>query len=110
MKKVLFLQQGDVLIKRVNSLPSKAIAKKPTPKGYVLAEGEHTGHAHRIANIETDICELYEKDGVLYIKANNPCNLTHEEHKQITIPEGIWEIGIVKEYDHFLEEARNVED
>ena len=105
-KKVLFIQQGDVLIKRVGLLPPDATARE----GYVLAVGEHTGHAHRIADIETDICELYEKNGVIYVKANKPCTLTHEEHSAVTIPVGIWEIGIVREYDHFLEEARNVQD
>ena len=105
-----FIQQGDVLLKKIDSLPEGSKIKNASDKGYVLAEGESTGHAHRITEIASDICRLYEKDGVLYVKALNSVNLTHEEHKQVTIPEGIWEVGIVREYDHFLEEARNVKD
>ena len=36
--------------------------------------------------------------------------VTHEEHNAITIKKGDYEIGIVQEYDHFAEEARNVAD
>ena len=96
------LQQGDVILKKVAKIPqgAKHIKKRP------LALGEFTGHSHQIIE---DI-EMYEKDGVLYIKSDRPVNLKHEEHGTVSIPEGLWQVGIVQEYDPFAEEARNVQD
>lgn len=98
----MYIQQGDVLIKRVERIPKGAKAKK----GKTLAEGEHTGHSH-VAEAEV---ELFEKDGVLYMSAPNGTTVRHEEHKPVNVPAGVYEIGIVQEYDHFKEEARNVAD
>jgi len=101
-----FVQQGDVLIKKSNGnlLSMGKVAKKE--KGFVLAEGEATGHAHRV---EDDI-ELFEENGVLYICSKEEFTVTHEEHKPITVEKGTYEIGIVQEYDHFAEESRAVQD
>ena len=102
------IQQGDVTLERVESIPSKAKPKAATKRGYVLAEGEHTGHAHCIE--KTSKAEFYEVDGVLYVKAKEPVELTHEEHKTITVPKGNWKIGIVREFDHFAQMERQVKD
>lgn len=98
-----FYQQGDVIIEKVDSVEGQKI----DPNG-VLAEGGATGHAHRIADLTG--LDFYEKDGVLYLKANKSFSIVHEEHKEQTIPSGNFKIGRVKEYDHFSEEARNVID
>ncbi len=106
--KVIYYQQGDVLIEAVDSIPDQAKRTPAKERGFVLAEGEHTGHAHvidRVANIE-----FVEKDGFHYIINSGPVTVTHEEHKPITIPPGTWRVRIVQEYDHFAEEARAVQD
>ena len=98
----MLIQQGDVLIKKVASVKGKKLNHK------TLALGEATGHHHTITDGEAD---LYEKDGVLYLHVESEnATLTHQEHKAVVIPCGDYEIGIVKEYDHFTEEAKNVED
>jgi len=75
---------------------------------FILAEGEVTGHAHAI---DQEVADLFvEKDGKLYLKNSKPATIRHEEHKPITLPAGTWEISGVKEYDHFLEESRRVQD
>jgi hypothetical protein len=104
----MFIQQGDVLIKEVKSSIDFSKAKKVERKqrGWVLAEGETTGHAHVI----DDDIELMEIDGTLYMKNAHDVVIEHEEHNAHTIPAGVWEIGIVQEYDHFAEEARKVRD
>jgi hypothetical protein len=104
----MFIQQGDVLIKSVSGKIDFEKAKKVERKtrGWVLAEGETTGHAHCI---QEDI-DLVEIDGILYMKNDKEVTITHEEHNAHTIPAGVWEIGIVQEYDHFEEEARKVRD
>ena len=106
----MFLQQGDVLLKSVSKLPDgKKVGRSQSQYGrnrYILAEGEVTGHCHAIC----DEVQLVEVDGVLYMKNDSQVELQHEEHGNIDVPAGIWEVGIVQEYDHFEEEARNVAD
>lgn len=99
------LQQGDVLL-RTGIIPSTATVKRHT-RGWVLAEGEVTGHAHEVIG---EGVEVLEKDGVLYLHAPSGGQIQHEEHHTITIPPGDYTIGIVREYDHFAEEAREVRD
>lgn len=102
------LQQGDVFIQPVESIPNGANPVAATSRGYVLAEGEVTGHAHVIDKV-ADL-EFVEKDGMFYIKNKTPVTVKHEEHKPVTIPAGTWQIRGVREYDHFAEEARRVAD
>lgn len=97
---------GDVIFKEIKELPKGLKSVKRKERGFVLAEGEVTGHAHVI----TEDVELYEKGGVLYLKNDTAVSVVHEEHKKTTIPAGIWEIGIVREYDFLSEEVRNVAD
>jgi hypothetical protein len=86
------LRQGDVLI-----IPSDKLAKGTKLPHLTLAEGEVTGHRHRISSGEA---ELYEREGVLYLRVISPTAiLTHEEHAQVTIPQGNWEIRIQREYE-----------
>lgn len=101
-------QQGDVLLKTCDKLPEGAKPVAARPRGFVLADGEVTGHAHVIE--DTTGVELVEVNGTLYMKCAEDRTLTHEEHKAIHVPAGCYEIGIVQEYDHFTEEARAVRD
>lgn len=95
-------QQGDVLIKKCKEVRGKKLDH------LTLAKGEATGHHHTITEGEA---ELYEHEGVLFLKVKSEnATLTHQEHHPITIPTGDYQIGIVKEYDHFAEEARSVVD
>ena len=102
-----YYQQGDVLIEPFD-IPKDAKKVEAKPRGFVLAEGEVTGHAHVIDRV-ADI-EFVEKDGLFYIKNKKAVTVRHEEHKPITIPAGTWRVRGVKEYDHFAEEARRVID
>jgi hypothetical protein len=100
------LQQGDVIIRSIEKIPDGVKQVSKTVRGFVLAEGEATGHAHVI---EDDI-EMYEKDGVLFIKAHRPVTVKHEEHKPIRLEKGNYEIGYVREYNFYKEEPRRVKD
>jgi hypothetical protein len=85
------LRQGDVLI-----IPSETLVKGTKLPHLTLSEGEMTGHRHRISSGEA---ELLERDGVFYLRVLSPTAiLTHEEHAQVTIPQGNWEIRIQREY------------
>lgn len=86
------LRQGDVLL-----IPAVAGESGRKLDHLTLAEGEVTGHRHRISQGEA---ELYERDGTLYLKVLSPTALlTHEEHHPISIPQGDWMVRIQREYE-----------
>ena len=102
-EKLVWYQQGDVTIKPVASIPEGA-----SPTGTrVLREGEATGHAHRATG---EGVQLFIHAGALYMRVPAGTEVVHEEHKPITVPPGIYEVGAVREYDHFAEESRAVLD
>jgi hypothetical protein len=103
LNKLGYYQQGDVLMVKTET-PSGERAKNP--KGLILAEGETTGHYHELCG-EAD---TYIVDGIVYVDVKQESVLTHQEHKHITIPVGTYSVGIVREYDYDLEEARKVRD
>ena len=98
-------QQGDVLIE---SAQIPTTAKKSNKNRIVLAEGETTGHAHVIS--DTNNCTAFESDSELYLRVTNEVTVSHEEHNHISISPGNYRVRKVQEYDHFLEEARQVQD
>lgn len=69
----------------------------------VLAEGEVTGHFH-----EATGAQIALDNDVLSVP--NGANVKHQEHKQVELPPGTYNRGIVKEWDQFAEEAREIED
>lgn len=85
------MRQGDVLLQKVQDIQGKQLSH------LTLAEGEVTGHSHRISSGEA---ELYEKEGTLYLRVfSEQATLTHEEHKAIDVPEGNWMVRIQREYE-----------
>lgn len=72
-----------------------------------LAEGEATGHFH--AAVAEDV-QLYEYAGGLLLDAPTGTPVTHQEHATALVPPGVFDRFIVNEYDHFLEESREVVD
>lgn len=98
----MLYQQGDVLLEKVGE------AKGEKLNHLTLAEGEATGHHHTITKGKA---ELYNHEGTLFLKVNSEeAELTHQEHNTVTLPKGNYKVGIVREYDHFAEEARRVQD
>lgn len=99
------VRQGDVIIK-----PEKIPMDSTKTEGFVLAEGERTGHAHRITRGQV---ELYKNiaAGLLWLKViSEYACLSHEEHEDIELPMGEYAVMIQREYDWFSEEVRNVCD
>ncbi len=72
-------------------------------KGNTLAEGEHTGHAHRVQ------VAVMERDDKLREFAG-ATTVTHEEHKTITLPAKEYVSGIKTEHDYFADMERQVRD
>lgn len=96
------MQQGDVFIEAAE-IPEGA---KRQGDISVLAEGEVTGHAHRL----TKAVPLFLAGAQRYIQVPERLTLKHEEHGAITVDAGTYAVRIVREYDHFAEEARAVAD
>lgn len=103
------LQQGDVLILKVDDMPKGLKPVQASARGFVIAEGEVTGHAHTLA---ADAVEAMFVDdaGVIYAQLKKQVDLVHEEHGPVTLDPGIYRFGGVQEFDHFKEEARQVVD
>ena len=85
-------RHGDVILRRVDSIPEKA----QTKEGLTLALGEVTGHSHRITEGQAALFGFNEKT-YLRVQSEIAC-LTHEEHKALKLPAGDYEILIQEEY------------
>ena len=86
MKKVY--TQGDVCLVQMDKLPKDA--KKVDTNGVIiLAEGELTGHAHRIFSDTAVLWKTGEDD---YIQTKVPEKVVHEEHPAGTFEPGIYKI------------------
>jgi len=92
-----YIQQGDVLLKRIDTIKGKKVNTN------LLYKGQQ--HHHRLKGKYT----IYKDGNTIYLKSLGAI-LYHEEHKDNKIPKGNYVLDIVQEYDHWLEESRNVID
>lgn len=85
------IRQGDVILLPVEQTAGQTLSH------LTLAEGEVTGHKHRISDGQA---ELSFQDGTLYLRVlSDVATLTHEEHQAISIPQGNWMVRIQREYE-----------
>lgn len=95
-------RQGDILIRRVLVLPPAAQhASDP-----ILAQGEATGHAHRLTGDGTVFRD--PESQALYIQVMTSATVTHPEHGPITLGTGIYEV--VRQREYTPEDSRFVSD
>jgi hypothetical protein len=110
--------QGDILIERVADAPiSGRVIQSASDESVVVAEGEATGHHHRIFGSVT----LYRDDALArdvpatlyvgHVQVNGPtARLEHEEHAPIALEQGTYrvrrqrqleptDVGIHEEFD-----------
>lgn len=98
-------RQGDVMIVS-GKIPDGAQPVKPTARGYVLAEGEVTGHAHVIE--ATPLVEAKSMAGQLFLRVGGDVQVRHEEHAWITLPAG--EYQVIKQVEYTPRELVRVRD
>ena len=94
-------QTGDVLYFKTNSIPN----------GFNKIKGNliHQGQNHK--HIIIGKFQLFTNDkGDMIIECKSPCIMRHDEHEDVVVDKGLYKKDIVKEYDHFKEEARRVID
>lgn len=86
-------RQGDVLIQEAGDIPNDAFERNDL----VLAEGELTGHAHRIADRAT--AQLYQRGADLFLRVTaGRAILVHEEHGPVELDRGVYRVWRQREY------------
>jgi hypothetical protein len=94
------LQQGDVILKSVDEIKGE---KQP---GLILASSQATGHKHAISGEAF----LFQHGDTTFLDVIAPSVLTHEEHANIDVPAGKYQVLHVREMDWLTEEERQVVD
>jgi len=90
------IRQGDVLL--VQSVIPKKADKIEIKNKIILAEGEATGHTHAIKDLKNAALFADKINNKIYLMVFNPVKLEHEEHKEITIPMGEYQVIRQREY------------
>jgi hypothetical protein len=106
-------RQGDVKIKMISVLPEgDKVNAKDKEEEAVLAYGEVTGHRHRVIEGNVNLFTIGESQNMFspkYLEViSDKAVVVHEEHTEILLVKGIYEISIQREY--YPEEIRNVMD
>jgi hypothetical protein len=92
------LRQGDIILFAIDQLPEEKFSAIDREQGdIILAHGESTGHAHRIKAPITAIEYLRAENGDRYLKVNEECRLTHEEHSEAVLPAGFYVVDQQRE-------------
>lgn len=105
MKKAI--RHGDVILKPVD----QATGERKELREYTLAHGEVTGHHHTLYAVNPGtLLNLYTDKERRFLELNEAWSLRHQEHREIIVPPGIYEIGIEREYDPFERVMRKVMD
>ena len=92
-------RQGDVLIRRVASIPSEAKPKERDGGRVILAYGEVTGHAHQIADPDAvGAVLLTVAESATFLRLTKKAQLVHEEHAPIDLAPGTYEVLHQREY------------
>lgn len=90
-KSTNMIRQGDLLFVRVDDAPDGE-----TVKSRVLAEGEATGHAHRL---RAGRGRVVQTAAMLYVLNRYRAYVDHEEHETVVLPPGAWEVRRQREYE-----------
>ncbi len=93
-------RQGDVLlVKLMHFAPDKLPGTRNVPRvngRVILALGELTGHAHAI---DSSLADLFEdRDGQLYLRVQDGCDVLHEEHDPIHLAKGLYQVVRQRQY------------
>lgn len=110
--------QGEITIVKIDAIP-KGMETKPvekTDKGFIISHSE-SGHHHILAGGGVQVMERTSNVPagmqILYGIVNGEGDLVQDAptpHGGYTLPEGLYEFRISREYDPFSEQARRVAD
>jgi hypothetical protein len=96
------LIQGDVIFR---TTVLNGLSKLTIVPDNIVVKGDN--HSHVLSNGVLFVDKSNDKK---FILSTGNTVISHPTHAPITFPVGFYEVSIVKEYDHFLEESREVKD
>ncbi len=102
-------RQGDVLLRKIDNV-SPYLQFQEVGKEYVVAEGEKTGHKHKLASNGGIQIAGYGIGGGLTATLAMPGVLTHDEHAPIELEPGTYGITQEQELDHADRRMHDVAD
>lgn len=107
-KEIKYRRHGDISLQPVSETEGEIVKHEGR---FVLAEGETTGHKH-VLTVEkpTDLEIRKTADGRFYFDLKASGRITHQEHREITIMPGIYEMTHEREKDWFSLSVRRVLD
>jgi hypothetical protein len=88
-------RQGDVFIERIWAIPRGAVRRRDL----VLAEGELTGHSHRIVDRESATLYEFRQNELLLVVHGCGATVVHEEHGPIELAPGNYRVWRQREFD-----------
>lgn len=100
-------RHGDVIIYKLEQEPS--LEQSATVKQLILAEGEVTGHSHRLTG-SFDILQNKPISGELLFEVHSEAVLSHEEHDRIVLDKGVYLKVNQVEYNPFTDLVKKVLD
>lgn len=101
-------RHGDVDIREVKeSEVPKNLKKLDT---LTLAFGEATGHHHTLVAEPMRAVVFEDEKGQKWVRLDDKAELTHQEHKTLTIEKGWYLIQIEQEFDPFKDAIQKVRD
>lgn len=98
------VRQGDLLFVPCSEMPAESFLKERT--NGVIAEGEATGHHHRIAVLEDatvlETARGYRAEPEVFLRVGpKGIAIVHEEHKSVTLlPDTLYKVHRAREYDY----------
>ena len=96
-------RHGDLLIRKVSSIPKTAIPIS----GNVIGQGERPGHNHELKG-EKQIFETF--DHQKYFEAKQDVILKHPDHNTLDIPKGRYIVEHQRRYNPFEDVQEEVVD
>jgi hypothetical protein len=103
---LLFIPQAEVS----DHVLEYAKAPESTRKNGVIAEGEATGHHHRVEVLDNAI--VFQAYNDVYVKVGpNGVSIVHEEHGPVKLdPDTTYKVNRAREFDYLAVNTRFVAD
>jgi len=93
--------QGDVCFRRVETVPTKAVAQ-PRVAGRIVVAHSETGHDHYLDTIGVEAFQEPDRPMVCYLRSTVPAEVKHarawDTHAPLLLAPGIWEVRREREY------------
>lgn len=100
----MLFRQGDIFIESVATIPAQAVKRNHL----LLAEGEATGHRHRVDD-HSGSADLYEFGEETFLDVlSEDATVIHDEHGPIVLPHGRYRVWRQREYDPSVHGSRRL--